>query len=79
MFDDWSTLQNQAVIGFIVSTLDDNLVLHSRCIANFPMKNGHGAEDMCKLISKAIFHRLGNGIPDFFVSDSGPANKAAVR
>lgn len=75
MFDGWSIARNQALIGFIVSTLTETLELRTRCIGNFRLPKSYGSADMSKLITTVVRGRLDKRTPDFFVSDSASGNK----
>eukprot|EP00171_Calliarthron_tuberculosum_P023086 IDg23086t1 len=79
IFDGWSTFRNEAVLGFMISLLSPNLTLETYCLGNFIMKSGHGARHVSEIITQVVRERLGGRIPDYFVSDSAPVNKAAVR
>ena len=78
-FDGWSTSRNHSVTGFIVTFLDQELKLKSRCVGNFRMLQTHGSKDICSTIKRVVAERLNKIIPVYFVSDSAPSNKAAVR
>lgn len=65
-------------MGFMVSFLNDELKLYSRCIGNFLMCQSRGAQETCDMISEVVGERLGNRVPEPFVSDSAPKNKAAA-
>lgn len=80
MFDGWSTSRNEAVLGFMASMLDKNtLQLRTRCVGNFRLPKGHGAVELSRVIGNVVAQRLGKRVPNFFLSDSAPVNKAAVR
>lgn len=66
MFDGWSTFRNEAVYGFIVSLLDAECKLRTKCVSNFLIMTSHRASNMCSLINKVIQVRLGNLVLDFF-------------
>lgn len=79
-FDGWSTSRNESVLGFMVSILaEDTLSLRTKCVGNFRLPRGHSANELCKVMGEVVVDRLGHRVPDFFVSDSAPVNKAAVR
>ena len=78
-FDGWSTYHNDAVIGFMISFLNHSLILTTLCVGNLTLRGGHGATDVSKSIETIVTKRLGGRVPDYFVSDSAPVNKAAVR
>ena len=78
-FDGWASVRNERVIGFIVSFLDENLELKNRCIGNFKVSTSHFASDIAGIISEVIRDRIGSRKPSYFVTDSAPISKAAVR
>lgn len=48
-------------------------------VCNFKLKGGPSSTDMCNVLRNAINQRRGKRNPNYFVSDSAPNNKAAVR
>eukprot|EP00171_Calliarthron_tuberculosum_P004297 IDg4297t1 len=79
MFDGWSTARTEAVLGCMVSTIDANFLLETKTVGNFRLAGRHTAADICNVLKSVIQKRLGGRKPTYFVSDSAPANKAAVR
>ena len=78
-FDGWSSLRNECVIGFMISFLDGDCGLQTRCLGNIKMKTGHSESDLTSIIADIVRERLDKRKPNYFVSDSAPVSKAAVR
>ena len=78
-FDGRSTLRNEAVLGFMILFLDDNLLLQTRTIGTFSETKGQKSEHLAELIGTVVKSRCAKRVPDFFISDSAPVNKAGVR
>eukprot|EP00171_Calliarthron_tuberculosum_P023067 IDg23067t1 len=45
----------------------------------FDVSRGHTADDVCAILKCVVQKRLGNQMPTYFLSDSAPVNKSAVR
>lgn len=79
MFDGWSTARSEAVLGCMVTTIDEQLLMVTKPVGNFRLSGRHTAADVCNVLQNVIQKRLGGRRPTYFVSDSAPVNKAAVR
>lgn len=79
IFDSWSSIHNESVLGFSVCFLNKCLTLETSCIGNYGMSNTHTARDVSDFIAKMVRERCSGRYPCFFVSDSASVNKAAVR
>lgn len=66
-------------MGFTISFLDENIVLRTRTISNLKMLAGHTTRHVCDIIRTVISERVGARIPKYFLSDSAPVKKLAVR
>lgn len=77
-FVGWSTVRNEAILGFIASWIDKDLRLHSKVVGNCRLSGRHTANDVCGVLSRVVIERLGGKLPGYFVSDSVPTNSAAV-
>ncbi len=78
-FDRWSSVRNEANLKFIISYLDEDLLLRTRTIGKSGETGEQDSDKVAELIRTAIQSRCSNRTPDFFVSDSAPVNKSAVR
>lgn len=78
-FDGGSTLCSKSVYEFMVSFVDNHLELKTKCTSNFRMRGSHAVDDVCLLIARVVYGRLGDRKPNYFVSDSAPFKKSAVR
>lgn len=78
MFDGWSTVRHDAVLGFMVSYLEDYLYLNIRLVGNIRVQKSHREEDMYKAMTQDVSERLGQCVPDYFVSDSAAGSNASV-
>eukprot|EP00171_Calliarthron_tuberculosum_P000236 IDg236t1 len=73
----WSKFNN-AILGCMVSNRC-KFSLETKTVGNFRLAGRHTAADICNVLKSVIQKRLGGRKPTYFVSDSAPANKAAVR
>ncbi len=48
-------------------------------MGNFRWRGSHTADDLCFIMHKVLRGSLGGKIPNYYVSDSAPVNKSAVR
>ena len=78
-FDGWCTVRNESVLGMMKYLLREDLLLHTFCVGNFKINLGHSADDVAKYIVYTMLDRMNAQVSDYFVSDSAPMNKAAVR
>lgn len=79
LFDGWSTVRNQSVLGCMVASLDSSISLVVKTVGNFHMTRGHTAQYLCDVLKQVVQKRLGGRTPTFFLSDSASVNKAAVK
>ena len=77
--ESWSTFQNEAVLGFMVSYVDEELNLQTRCVGNIAFFGRHTESDVAEVITKVVQERLGGRTPDYFLLDSAPVKKSGVR
>ena len=77
--DGWPTYGNYSVMGFMVTYLDAELRMVTKCLGNFKMTAVHSGSYICELIRKVVVNRPVGCSPSYYVSDSAPVNKLAVR
>ncbi len=63
----------------MVSNLDDNFCSKTNILGNICKRGKQNAPAIANIIKDVDLHRLGGKIPNYYVSDSAPLNKAAVR
>ena len=51
----------------------------TKCVGNFKMTGGHSVADVSHLIEDEILKCLAKKVPTYFLYDSAPVNKLAVR
>lgn len=78
-FDGWSTYRAESVLVFMVSIIKPNFQLRTFCIGNFKVRETHSASNISSILSIALKDRINSSSPYYFVIDSAPVNKAAVR
>lgn len=78
-FDGWSTHRNDSVLKFMLSYLDEKLNLITKCAGNIKLNGTHTGYAIFQVINRVFHHRLGNAEPAYFISDSLPLDKLAVR
>ncbi len=52
-FDGWSPLRNEAILGFMISYLDEDLLLRTRTIGTFCETGGQDSDKVAELIRTA--------------------------
>ncbi len=77
--DSSSLLRDECGIGFMIFFLDGDCGRQTSCLRNIKMETGYSASDLASLIADLVPERLDKRKPNYFVSDSAPVNKAAVR
>ncbi len=63
----------------MVSYLDDYFCLKTKVLENICKRGKQDAPAIVKFIKDFVFYRLVGRIPKYYMSDSAPVNKAAVR
>lgn len=63
----------------MVAMIDEQMDMSVKCISNFRMPERRTATDVCQVLSNVIQNRLGCRCPDYFLSDSAPTKKTAIR
>ena len=63
----------------MVSSLNRSGSFQTRVVGNIPRIGGHLADFVASCINQVVNDRLGGRTLDYFVSDSAPVSKSAVR
>lgn len=77
--DGLSRVQNEAVFGYMVAMMTDDMALTIKCAGSFRILERHTEADECRFLNLVTRDRLSERVPDYFVSDSALTNKAAVK
>ncbi len=64
-------VSNAITLGFMVS--------ETKSAGNFKVESSHTDRHVADIIRQVFYERLGNIVPDYFLSDSAPVNTLAVR